>query len=220
MGISGAGMAQNVRPSAVPNMGELIARCAPTVHPETMSAVLSTESRGHQFAIADAGPVNLPWAQRKSMVRSYYLGSQEEAIAKAQSLIADGHTVSMGLAQVNDRNLTRLGLSLQTIFDPCTNIKAGGKIMTDFYERAVTKFGAGERALRAAISAYNSGDWNRGDRDGYVDMVYKQAGRPLVLKTAAVVPKIGSAGATSWSPAPSAPGRREFALASADYPTQ
>lgn len=166
-----------------PEFAALIERCAPTVHPETMAAVISAESRGHQFAIADAGPVKLPWSQRKAMVRSFYFGTVTEAVAKAKELIASGHTVSLGFTQINDRNLPKLGLSLSDVFDQCTNVRAGGSILTEFYIRAVKVFGPGPRALRAAISGYNSGDWMRGEKDGYVDLVYKQAGRPLAVRT-------------------------------------
>lgn len=170
-----------------PEFSALIARCAPTVDPETMMALVSAESRGHQYAIADAGPVHLPWSKRKSLVRSYYMGSMDAATEKATTLIAAGHTVSLGLAQINDRNLARMGLSVREMFDPCTNLSAGGKIVTEFYQRAVRKFGTGGRALRAAISAYNSGDWIRGERDGYVNLVYKQLGRPLAMKSNGVI---------------------------------
>ncbi len=134
-------------------MWELLSRCAPTVHPETMAAVISAESRGHRFAIADAGPVNLPWSQRKSMVRSFYFGTAQEAAEKANELIAAGHTVSLGPAQINDRNLRPLGLTVESVFDPCTNVAAGGQILTNFYQRAAKQFGYGGRALRAALSA-------------------------------------------------------------------
>jgi type IV secretion system protein VirB1 len=186
-----------------PETSALIARCAPTVHPETMAAVVSAESRGHQFAIADAGPVSMPWAQRKALVRSLYPGSLEEAVATAQSLVASGHTVSLGIAQVNDRNLARMGVSIREVFDPCTNVSVGGRILTDFYEKAVAKFGAGPTALHAALSAYNSGDWARGAKDGYVERVYRQLGKPLAITSqrvaqraaapAAMVPRISTA---------------------------
>lgn len=180
-------------PGVDPEFTALIERCAPTVHPETMAAVVSAESRGHRFAIADAGPVKLPWAQRKHLVRSHYLGTLDSAVAKAEELIANGHTVSLGFAQINDRNLPRLGLSVRDVFDPCVNIAAGGKILTEFYQKASKQFGAGTVALRAAISAYNSGNWVRGEKDGYVDLVYKQVGRPLSMKAAPVVPRLRQA---------------------------
>ncbi len=182
--------AQVVVAGVDPELSALLARCAPTVHPETMAAVISAESRGHLFAIADAGPVKLPWSQRKALVRSLYPGSLQEAVATAQKLIADGHTVSLGMAQVNDRNLARMGVSIQDVFDPCVNIAVGGKILTDFYEKAVAKFGNGPAAMNAALSAYNSGDWERGARDGYVSLIYKQVGKPLALRTERIVPRI------------------------------
>ncbi|MES2879184.1 MAG: lytic transglycosylase domain-containing protein [Pseudomonadota bacterium] len=199
--LSFAAKAQEVTVQGVdPAFSELMARCAPTVHPETMAAVVSAESKGHQFAIADAGPVHLPWSVRKTMVRSFYPGTLDAAVAKSQELIKNGHTVSLGFAQVNDRNLRKLGVSLSEVFDPCTNIAAGGRILTGFYERAAAKFGPGTKALRAAISAYNSGDWLRGEKDGYVDLVYQQVGRPLAIRTKEVVPRLGNSKASKTAP--------------------
>jgi hypothetical protein len=160
----------------------LLARCAPNVHPETMRAVLSAESRGNVLAVADAGPVALPWSKRKHMVRSHYPNTLPEAVTLVTDLLARGHTVSMGLLQINDRNLPRLGLSVSNIFEPCTNVKAGAAILTEMYERAVKQYGVGAKALRAALSGYNSGSFVRGEADGYVDLVFNQVGRPLVLR--------------------------------------
>jgi len=202
-----------------PEFAALIARCAPTVNPETMAAVVSAESRGHQFAIADAGPVGMPWAQRKHLVRSYYMGSADAATAKAMALIAAGHTVSLGFAQVNDRNLARMGLSVRAMFEPCTNLAAGGKILTEFYTRAVKKFGPGSQALRAALSAYNSGDWVRGEKDGYVGLIYKQVGRPLAIKTAAVVPPVQAQRTSPGFSAQKADGGRGFTMSSSEFTT-
>ncbi|MEX5452774.1 lytic transglycosylase domain-containing protein, partial [Stutzerimonas stutzeri] len=123
---------------------------------------MKVESSGHVYAVADAGPVHLPWSVRKDMVRSHFPASKDEAVELVKSLLKKGHTVSIGLSQVNDRNLKALGLSVEDVFDPCTNVSAGGKILTNFYQRAVKEFGPGERALQAAISAYQSGNWDRG----------------------------------------------------------
>lgn len=174
-------MAEQIK-GVTPEFAALIAQCAPTVHPETMAAVISAESRGHQFAIADAGPKNMPWAQRKHLVRSYYMLSVDSAVSMATHLIANGHTVSLGPAQVNDRNLAAYGLSVREVFNPCTNVRIGGQILTKFYVKAAREFGPGSRALRAALSAYNSGSWVRGENDGYVKLVLNQLQRPLALQ--------------------------------------
>jgi type IV secretion system protein VirB1 len=122
-------------------------------------------------------------------------------VATARDLIAKGHTVSLGVSQINDRNLKGMGVTIQEVFDPCTNVAVGGKILTDFYDRAVKKFGPGPGALQAALSAYNSGDWSRGARDGYVNLVYKQLGKPLHIRSERVVPRLTAATA---APAPGA----------------
>jgi type IV secretion system protein VirB1 len=196
----------------------LIARCAPTVHPETMAAVISAESRGNQFAIADAGPVALPWSQRKHLVRSHYPDSLDVAVATATELVRKGHTVSLGLSQVNDRNLSRYGISIRDVFDPCVNVSVGGRILTDFYTRAVTKFGQNAAALQAALSGYNSGDWVRGARDGYVGLVYKQVGKPLSIKTSGVVPALRATSSLTGGVVRTltvpVTGKREFAMSS------
>jgi len=204
-----------------PAFSALIARCAPTVHPETMAAVVSAESRGHEFAIADAGPVALPWSKRKTMVRSLYPGSIDEAVATANALIANGHTVSLGVAQVNDRSLAKLNVSIKDVFDPCTNVRLGGQILTNFYQRAVAEFGPGKTALRAALSAYNSGDWVRGAKDGYVDRVYGQRGKPLAINTQPVVPRLAAPGAKT-APAPTQAARvataeHEFTMKASNF---
>lgn len=216
VGASEAGVSSAASPYTVPawwkndkkesgvvglDVDELLRRCAPSVHPETMRAVLNTESRGNVLAVADAGPVALPWSQRKAMVRSHYPADKATAVRLAKDLVAQGHTVSLGLAQINDRNLARLGMPIESIFEPCANISAGDKILSSFYANAVKSYGPGARALRAALSAYNSGNFVRGEQDGYVDLVFKQAGRPLVLKEGSGQPAVPSlASATGAQP--------------------
>lgn len=168
-----------------PAINELLMRCAPTVNPQTMAAVISAESRGNPYAVADAGPLSLPWSQRKYLVRSMSFMTKDQAVAAANRLITAGHTVSLGLAQINDRNLKNFGISVDDVFDDCTNVAVGGRILTNFYERAVRQFGNTQTALNAALSAYNSGDWWRGERDGYVNQVKQQVGKPLVIQVRA-----------------------------------
>lgn len=189
------------------NVDELLRRCAPSVHPETMRAVLNTESRGNVLAVADAGPVALPWSQRKGMVRSHYPADKATAIRLVKDLLARGHTVSLGLAQINDRNLARIGIPVESIFEPCANVSAGASILTSFYADAVKSYGPGARALRAALSGYNSGSFVRGEQDGYVDLVFRQAGKPLVLKEGSgriSVPSLASAAGFVSMPDPAA----------------
>lgn len=168
------------------DVDDLLKRCAPNIHPETMRAVLSAESKGNALAVADAGPVALPWSERKHLVRSHYPGSLPEAVTLVKGLLANGHTVSLGLSQINDRNLSALGVSIEEVFEPCANVAAGARVLSECYGRASKEFGPGARALRAALSCYNSGSFVRGERDGYVDLVYQNKDKPLLIRESGV----------------------------------
>jgi type IV secretion system protein VirB1 len=162
----------------------LVQQCAPNVGPVTMQAIIKTESAGHAYALADAGPANLPWSQRKNMVRSLYPASADEAEKTVNDLVAKGHIVAIGLTQVNVKNLPALGLTVRQVLEPCSNIAAGAKVLTNFYNAALKKFGTGDKqaALLAAISAYWSGDFQRGFTGGYVQQVVNNAGLNVTLK--------------------------------------
>jgi len=97
--------------------------------------------------------------------------SWEEAAAMASWLLSHGYSFDAGLAQVNSANFARLGLTAEAVFDPCTNLRAGLRVFTECQARAVERFGRGERAMTAALSCYNAGDFDRGLRNGYVTAV-------------------------------------------------
>ncbi len=131
----------------------LIATCAPMVAPITMKAIVLEESRGHPYAIHDG--------KRR---RALFPETREQAVATARELLAAGHRIDAGLAQINSENWEWLGLSPETVFDPCTNLAAGERVLVDAYARAPF-------TVDAAISRYNSGDAERGIRNGYVSRV-------------------------------------------------
>lgn len=153
------------------DMDTLLAQCAPSVHPTTMGAIIRTESGGNAYALSDDGPSILPWRVRKTMLRSFKPASLDEAVRITNELMALGHIVGLGLTQVNSRNLAALGLSVEEALNPCTNLNAGAKILTKFYVQAYRKYGDQRKALIAAISAYNTGDFVAGINNGYVGRV-------------------------------------------------
>jgi type IV secretion system protein VirB1 len=173
-------------PSSAKVLSGLLVECSPKVHSETLGAIVRTESNGHVYAVSDDGPRDLPWAQRKYMLRSFRLGTAQEAAELARSLISQGHLVGMGLTQVNSQHLPKLGVSIEQLFDPCTNLMVGGQILSLLYEQALRRFKDEQTALRAAISAFNTGNFYDGLRNGYVAKVVANArdGIPA-LRTAA-----------------------------------
>ena len=98
--------------------------------------------------------------------------SAAEAARTAESYILRGYSVDIGLMQVNSRNLVALGMTVERVLDPCTNIRSGAAILAADYAEAARRYGEGQGALQAALSAYNTGDFSRGFGNGYVARYY------------------------------------------------
>lgn len=146
----------------------LALQCAPGVAPSTLLAVARAESALDPFAIGVNGP----------RLRVGRARSAAEAVAMARGLLQAGRDIDLGLAQINVRNLSRLGLSLEAAFDPCRNLAAGARVLREGYERGAARHGPGQPALRVALSYYNTGHAQRGLANGYVARVTAQAGVP------------------------------------------
>ncbi len=144
--------------------------CAPQVHPDTALRLVKHESGNNPFAIGINGPYKL----------SSQPQSKAQAVATAKMLVNAGLSIDMGLGQINSRNLSWLGLTLDTVFDPCQNMRAMQMVLLRGYEKAIKVHGPGQKALAAAISTYNTGHPERGLRNGYVAAVYNTQLRPLV----------------------------------------
>src|SRR4029450_1816292 len=97
-----------------------------------------------------------------------------EAVAPARRLSGAGWTFSVGLVQINVSNLGRLGLTLDSAFEPCTNLAAMQSLLAECFERASAEPGparTSQRALHQSLSCYYSGNFNTGFRHGYVRKV-------------------------------------------------
>ena len=140
--------------------------CGPSVEPTTLRAILRVESGAQPYAINVNGLSVQPPPVR----------SQAEAAATAEGWVAQGYSVDVGLMQVNSRNLGALGYSIAQMFDPCTNVRAGAAVLTTDYLAALAIKPDPQSALRAALSAYNTGSFERGFYNGYVAKYYGAAG--------------------------------------------
>ena len=89
--------------------------CAPNVAPITLQAVVRVESGGNPLALNVNGIRVQPPPARDA----------REAARVAESYIARGYSVDIGLMQVNSRNLAALGTTVEQVLDPCTNLHAG-----------------------------------------------------------------------------------------------
>jgi type IV secretion system protein VirB1 len=151
--------------------------CAPLVAPQTMAAIVKTESQFQPLAIGINNRAQLAHQPK----------SKEEAIITATSLLAKGYNIDMGLGQVNSANLIKTGLSVEDAFEPCKNLAAAAKILHSNYQAASRKVEGEQPTLYAALSAYNTGSFTKGFKNGYVQKVLNNA---ALATTNQVVPAI------------------------------
>ena len=137
----------------------LAQECAPQVHVDTLRRIVHVESAFNPYAIG----VVKGRLQRQP-------GSLDEAIVTARSLQQAGYDFSVGLAQINLRNFERYGLTLKSAFEPCANLRAGGGILAECFQRARVSRDE-QQAVRAATSCYYSGNFSTGYAHGYVQRV-------------------------------------------------
>jgi type IV secretion system protein VirB1 len=74
-------------------------------------------------------------------------------------------------------NLDRLGLDIESAFEPCANLLAMQTVLAECFDRASPTAGPGQRALRQALSCYYSGNFVTGFAHGYVRRVAAAAAR-------------------------------------------
>lgn len=141
----------------------LASRCAANVAPQTVLAIVRTESRGEPLAF------NVNGARQARRATT-----EAEVIATARRYVDAGYSVDLGLGQINSRNMTPLGLTWDTVFKPCTNIAALGRLLTQNFQTAQVGRDP-QTALRVAFSLYNTGSTSRGFFNGYVAKVVANA---------------------------------------------
>ena len=136
--------------------------CAPQVHADTARALVSVESAFNPWAIGVVGG---------ALVRQPR--THAEALATAKALRDAGWNFSVGLGQINVGNFDRLGLTVETVFEPCANLAAMQTVLAECFDRASGSAlkAVDQVALRQALSCYYSGNFATGFRHGYVRKV-------------------------------------------------
>ena len=175
-----SGISRAEPPLSPPQFRDLAEQCAPGVAAETLAAIAVTETALDRLAIHD-----------NTAGTSLTAATKAEAIAAASRLLDAGHSLDLGLMQINSSNLERLGLTTETAFDACRSIAAGAEVLRAGYEGGTTH-AAEQAALRVAISRYNTGDAERGFANGYVARV-EQSARTIVPALDPATPAPGTA---------------------------
>lgn len=154
----------------------MVARCAPDVSPITITALIDTESARNPYAVA-----NVSDGESKSFK------SRGTALAYVNNLERLGKTYSAGLMQIYSKNFKSYGLTNESVFDSCENLKAGSKILIENYSKQ-----SGDNVqknIRNALSRFYSGNDERGyvreykvDGKSYVQRVEEKAYKVPALK--------------------------------------
>lgn len=156
--------------------------CAPAIHKDTVSALVRVESGFNPYAIGVVG------GRLSRQPRNI-----EEALTVVNQLEGNGFNYSLGLSQINKYNLSKLGLDIRKVFDPCTNLRAGQAVLSGCHSRAKAGGMDGQEAVQAALSCYYSGNFTTGLKDGYVQAVLshalKEEGPIRIIRTESVMKK-------------------------------
>lgn len=142
----------------------LCTACGPNVHPATTQAIIEVESAGNPLAIHD-----------NEGKRSYRPANKKEAVRIAAELIQQGHSIDMGLMQINSQHIKKKDLDIESLFEPCYNIRTGTKILADAYDfhRFYSPHEPDDIILLKALSTYNTGTPYRGKQ--YVSKILAKA---------------------------------------------
>ena len=147
------------------DFAQLAYQCAPQIHKDTLAHLVRAESSFNPYAIGVVG-AHLQRQPKNPM----------EAIATAVWLERRGFNYSVGLAQINKSNFGKYGLTLDTAFEPCQNLRTAASILSDCYTRAYQAHPDVQAALRDSFSCYYSGNFTSGYKTGYVIRVVTGTG--------------------------------------------
>ncbi|NNU14238.1 lytic transglycosylase domain-containing protein (plasmid) [Vibrio parahaemolyticus] len=159
--------------------------CIYQVHPTTIEQVIKNESNFRPLAI------NVNALPNQKPPRITQPKTKQEAIQLANYYVSLGHSVDLGLMQINSKNLAKFGVTIADMFTPCKNINVGSSILYQGYQRALKINSKPSIALQIALSYYNTGSPHRGFRNGYVKKYVKNDIPKRVLTAPSRIPTQG-----------------------------
>ncbi len=156
------------------DVAALQSRCLSAVPLSTLSAIIRVESGGNPNAMQ----IDFP----RALLQQWHLPegtlqlrrqptNQREALEWLDYFEHGGIFVDVGLMQVSTAEAKRRGIPVESLLDPCSNLRFGWQILDSAYQVEVKTYGPGQMALQHAISRYNTGDTQRGIDNGYLERI-------------------------------------------------
>ncbi|EGB7013638.1 lytic transglycosylase domain-containing protein [Salmonella enterica subsp. enterica serovar Muenchen] len=138
---------------AAPVLAGLLMQCGGNVDPTTLQTIISVESGGNPYVVANV-----------TKGTSHYFKTKNEAVHFLNELASVGDKYSAGLGQIYVGNFKNYNLTNESVFDFCKNVTVASKIFEDCYYRAIESgsYPEEQSALRAAASCYYSNNFTRG----------------------------------------------------------
>jgi type IV secretion system protein VirB1 len=146
-------------------LDKIIMKCSNKVAASTMKAIIKTESRGNPFAIGINGRFYL----------SYQPRNYKQAYLWLEYLEKHNYNIDIGIAQININNVHKYGYKAVDMLNPCTNIQLANMILQKYFKEFKKHNISDNQALFMAISAYNTGNYQKGFTNGYVKKVVNNA---------------------------------------------
>ncbi len=169
------------------DFSKLAAHCAPSVPEWVLRGVARTESDFRLWMLHD-----------NTAHISVDPSSLAVAGAEATAWIGKGHSVDLGLMQINSRNLSALGMSVSNALDPCASLAAGAALLRAAYDGRPVGTGQ-QAALLLALSVYNTGTPLKGIMNGYARAVMHNADEAFAPASMAPAGPLAAPGAPpSW----------------------
>ena len=134
----------------------------PYAHRSVMTAIVKVESGGNPWAI------NI---NKKGVKLLTQPKTKEEAINWINWFNDRNYNIDIGIAQVNIKNIKKMGYTPTDFLDPCLNLKVASMILLDNYKGSLKYTNDQNDAVKLAISAYNTGNYKSGFTNGYVQKV-------------------------------------------------
>ncbi len=128
----------------------------------TLQAIIQVESKGNPLALGLNKGKRLQFQPQSNSVAQKWVKYLEQ----------NNYDFDVGLAQVNVKNAHKYGYTATDLLEPCTNLVVGSNILLNNYTNALSQSKSSSEALQKAISAYNTGNFHDGFKNGYVNLVY------------------------------------------------
>jgi type IV secretion system protein VirB1 len=154
-------------PLSKASFNQLASSCAPGVEIPTLRAVAAVESHFDPLAVRD-----------NTTHESWTPFSLSAAAALTRDRLKLGHSVDIGLMQINSGNLASLGIGVEDALDACHSLDAAHRILQNAFAAGSSE-AERQAAILITLSRYNTGKSLAGVANGYANQVISSQSAPL-----------------------------------------